>query len=99
MTDTQIAYEALRAEGFEVSDIFAKIDEFTEVLGRRMSAAIERSENRFGVFAGVREVLAETETDPMFVNSLLTGNISLAAEIKLRYVNLWHFFDGNAFTR
>jgi phosphoglycolate phosphatase len=94
MTDTQIAYEALRGEGFEVSDIFAKIDRFIEVLGRRMSAVIEESDDRFGVFAGVREVLSKTASDPLFINSLLTGNLSVAAEIKLRSVDLWHYFDG-----
>lgn len=92
MTDTQIAYEALKSEGFTVSDIVAELDDFIEILGAKMSAVIERSDNPYGVFDGVREILTKTEANPFFVNSLLTGNLSVAAQIKLRYVDLWHYF-------
>ena len=36
---------------------------------------------------------------PNFINALLTGNLSVAAEIKLRSVGLWQFFENapNAF--
>jgi hypothetical protein len=94
MTDTQIAYESLREEGFEVSDIFAKVDKFIEVLGLEMKRAISQFDNSYGVFSGVREVLNETAANPVFVNSLLTGNLSTVAEAKLRYVDLWHYFAG-----
>lgn len=94
MTDTQIAYEALKDKGFTVADIVAKIDKFIAVLGEKMADSIARIDNPYGVFGGVREILSETGKNPIFVNSLLTGNISVAAEIKLRSVDLWHFFDG-----
>lgn len=94
MTDTQIAYEALQDEGFTVADIVGKIDNFIAVLGEKMSVAIAKSDNPYGVFDGVREILTETEDHPIFVNSLLTGNMSVAAEIKLRSVDLWHYFEG-----
>lgn len=99
MTDTQIAYESLREEGFTVADIFAKVDKFIEVLGLEMKRAISQFEDPYGVFSGVREVLNETAANPVFVNSLLTGNLSTVAEGKLRYVDLWHYFVGkpNAF--
>jgi len=43
--------------------------------------------------------LTETDKNPHFINALLTGNLSVAAEIKLRSVELWHFFENapNAF--
>jgi phosphoglycolate phosphatase len=94
MTDTQIAYEALRHEGFEPADIFARIDEFIEVLGAEMSRVISEVDQPFAIFDGVREILTATQADPGLVNSLLTGNLSLPAEIKLRQVDLWHFFEG-----
>jgi phosphoglycolate phosphatase len=49
--------------------------------------------------AGAREILDETAKRPHFVNALLTGNLSVAAEIKLKSVGLWHYFQDapNAF--
>lgn len=93
MTDTQIAYESLKDEGFEVADIFTKLDEFIEVLGKEMRRVIAQFENPYGVFDGVREILAETKNNPIFVNSLLTGNLSTVAEAKLQNVKLWHYFE------
>lgn len=94
MTDTQIAFEALRDEGFEVAHIFAKLGDFIKVLGDEMRLKISRIDNPYGVFPGVREILNETHQNPHFVNSLLTGNLSTVAEAKLRYVELWDFFNG-----
>jgi phosphoglycolate phosphatase len=94
MTDPQIAFESLRHEGFQPSDIFAKIDEFVEVLGAEMSRSISASDNPYGLFNGVREILSAADSEFNFVNSLLTGNLSVSAEIKLRHVNIWHFFEG-----
>ncbi|HEX9962145.1 MAG TPA: HAD hydrolase-like protein [Pyrinomonadaceae bacterium] len=50
-------------------------------------------------FYAAREILAETEKNPRFINALLTGNLSVAAEIKLKSVGLWHYFENapNAF--
>lgn len=92
MTDTQIAFEALQNEGFDVADIFAKVEEFIAVLGSKMAYEISQKDNPYGVFDGVREILNETDRSPRFINSLLTGNLSATAEIKLRYVDLWHYF-------
>lgn len=94
MTDTQIAYESLQSEGFEVADIFAKLDDFIKTLKEEMSRAIAEKDNPYGVFDGVREILTETHNNSNFINSLLTGNLSVAAEIKLNQVDLWHYFDG-----
>ena len=93
MTDTQIAYEALRGEGFSVADIFARIDLLLEVFNEEMLRAIARADNPYDVFPGVREALAAVHEHPLLLNSLLTGNLSCAAEIKLRYVDLWRYFE------
>lgn len=95
MTDTQIAYEAIKSEGFEIADIFAKIDEFKEVLGAEMKRVTGKFDNPYGVFQGVREILTETQKNPAFINSLLTGNLSTVAEAKLQSVDLWDYFIGN----
>lgn len=98
MTDTQIAYEALQNEGFEVADIFAKLDEFIRVLGENMSRVIADNDNPYSVFQGVKEILNVTQSK-YFLSSLLTGNLSTTAQIKLQSVNLWDYFSDkqNAF--
>lgn len=93
MTDTQISYEALRDEGFTVEDIFAKKDELLAVFHEEMSRVLSRADNPYGVFPGVREALAATHDHPLMLNSLLTGNLSCAAEMKLRNVDLWKYFE------
>jgi phosphoglycolate phosphatase len=92
MTDTQIAYEALRGEGFSLADIYTRLDELLTVFEEEMSRVLAAADNPYGVFPGVREILAATHAHPLLVNSLLTGNLSCAAEIKLRYVDLWRYF-------
>jgi phosphoglycolate phosphatase-like HAD superfamily hydrolase len=93
MTDTQIAFEALRGEGFSVADIFARIDPLLRVFHEEMSRVIERDDNPYAIFPGVREALFATHGHPLFLNSLLTGNLSCAAEIKLRHIDLWKYFE------
>jgi phosphoglycolate phosphatase-like HAD superfamily hydrolase len=93
MTDTQISYEALQDEGFTVEDIFAKVDELKSVFHEEMSRVVARADNPYGVFPGVREALTAAHEHPLLLNSLLTGNLSCAAEIKLRNVNLWKYFE------
>lgn len=93
MTDTQIAYEALRGEGFSVDDIFARIDELLQVFGEEMSRVIARDDNPYAILPGVREALRATHDHPQFLNSLLTGNLSCAAESKLRHTGLWKYFE------
>ena len=98
-TDTQIIYEALRDEGFTIDRVFAEKNNLLELFKWEMAQVIERTKNPFRVLAGVREILAETDVDPRFCNALLTGNLSVAAEIKLRTTGLWSYFENqpNAF--
>jgi phosphoglycolate phosphatase-like HAD superfamily hydrolase len=93
MTDTQIAYESLRGEGFTVDDIFDKVDDLLIVFREEMTRVMGRADNPYSIFDGVREALDATHAHPLILNSLLTGNLSHAAEIKLRYVDLWQYFE------
>ena len=64
-----------------------------------MSRVVSQKNNPYKIFKGVREILDRTHEHQTFINSLLTGNLSVAAEIKLRYVDLWNYFENvpNAF--
>jgi phosphoglycolate phosphatase-like HAD superfamily hydrolase len=93
MTDTQIIYESLREEGFTPERIFAKKEILLEIFKSEMLAALEKGGEPYEVLSGVRKILDETAKNPRFVNALLTGNLSVAAEIKLKSVGLWHYFE------
>ena len=93
MTDTQIMYEALRDEGFEPEHIFARKDELLPAFQAEMKKVLAADGEPYETLKGVREILAETDKNPLFINALLTGNLSVAAEIKLTTVGLWHYFE------
>lgn len=99
MTDTQIMYEALRDEGFTPERIFAEKEKLLKIFREEMSRFVAANADGYIVLEGVREILAKTDGNLLFINSLLTGNLSVAAEIKLKTVGLWHYFAGsiNAF--
>jgi len=99
MTDTQIMYEALRNEGFAPEQIFAKKDELLRVFQVEMRKALSENSEPYEILPGVKDILNETANNPLFINALLTGNLSVAAEIKLRSVGLWQYFESapNAF--
>ena len=92
-TDSQIILKALESEGFTVTDVFSKLDEFTKVLLEEMNLYIQQNENVYEILPGVREVLETTSQNPRLLNSLLTGNLAVGAESKLRYIDLWHYFQ------
>ena len=52
-----------------------------------------KNENVYEILPGVREVLETTSQNPRLLNSLLTGNLAVGAESKLRYIDLWHYFQ------
>lgn len=93
MTDLQIAYEALAPEGVTVEEIYRKTDEFCLVLGEEIERVCAAEKGRFVALPGARELLQATTEHPLFVNSLLTGNVPLAARFKLAFVGLDGFFD------
>ncbi len=92
MTDTQIMFEALRGEGFTPEHIFERKDELLQVFQAEMKAVSAENGEPYETLKGVREILAETDENPDFINALLTGNLSVAAEIKLETVGLWDYF-------
>ncbi len=84
MTDTQIFYESLKDENFTPEQILAPIDKLLPIFKKAMSDVIGKTEKPYELKPGVREILAATAGNPGFLNALLTGNLSVAAEIKLR---------------
>lgn len=99
MTDTQIMFEALKSAGISPERIFERKTELLEVFRRKMLEVLDAGGEPYERLAGAEEILTETAQKPYFVNALLTGNLSVAAEIKLSNVGLWHFFQNapNAF--
>lgn len=99
MTDTQIMFEALKSEGFKFEQIFERKDELLKIFKSEMIKVLAVGGEPYETLPGAREILLETNKNPLFVNALLTGNLSVAAEIKLRTVGLWQFFENapNAF--
>lgn len=99
MTDTQIMYEALRGENFTPEQIFARKDDVLKIFREEMTTVLAQAGEPYESLAGVREILAATAKNSLFVNALLTGNLSVAAQLKLESVGLWHYFASapNAF--
>ncbi len=99
MTDTQIMFEALKDEGFSPEDILERKAEILEVFKPEMTRVLTEDGEPFEILAGVEEILAATDKNPIFINALLTGNLSVAAELKLRAVGIWDYFKDapNAF--
>lgn len=94
MTDTQIIYESLKDEGFSPEQILGAIEKLLPVFKRAMQDVIGKTETPYEIKPGVREILTATAGNPRFLNALLTGNLSVAAEIKLRHFDLWKYFEG-----
>ncbi|MDQ6788600.1 MAG: HAD hydrolase-like protein [Acidobacteriota bacterium] len=92
MTDTQIFYEALKDEGFTPEQILAPIKTLLPAFKKAMTKAIAKTKTPFEIKPGVREILEATSKNPHYLNALLTGNLSVAAEIKLEYFDLWKYF-------
>ncbi len=99
MTDTQIMYEALKNDGFKTEQIFERKNEILETFQREMIKVLSVGGEPYEMLKGADEILEETDKNPVFVNALLTGNLSVAAKIKLSNVGLWHYFENapNAF--
>ncbi|MDQ3322572.1 MAG: HAD family hydrolase [Acidobacteriota bacterium] len=93
MTDTQIFYESLRDEGFTPEQILGASDKLLPVFKRRMTEIIGKTETAYIIKTGARAILEATSKDSRFLNALLTGNLSVAAQIKLEYFDLWKYFE------
>ncbi len=93
MTDTQIFYESLRDEGFTPERILGAKEKLLPFFKKQMMEVIGKSETPYVIKPGVREILEATAIDSQFLNALLTGNLSVAAKIKLDYFGLWKYFE------
>jgi len=94
MTDTQIFYESLRDEGFTPEQILGANEKLLPIFEKRMKEVIGATETPYVMKPGVREILEATTKDSSFLNALLTGNLSVAAKIKLDSFGLWKYFEG-----
>lgn len=94
MTDTQIFYESLKDEGVTPAQILAPMEKLLKIFKKEMTDVIGKTETPYEIKPGVREILEATSKNPRFLNALLTGNLSAAAEIKLKYFDLWKYFAG-----
>lgn len=93
MTDTQIFYESLRDEGFTPEQILGATEKLLPVFKKRMTDVIGETATPYVIKPGVREILEATAKDSRFLNALLTGNLSVAAKIKLGSFGLWKYFE------
>ena len=50
-----------------------------------MSKVLSENGEPYEVLSGAKEILSETAKMPNFINALLTGNLSVAAEIKIAF--------------
>lgn len=92
MTDFQIAFEALQNAGFTVEQIREKIPMMLEVFPVEMRRILDGEDSHI-LLGGIKELLAATKADPRYINGLLTGNLTPAAQIKLEKVGIEDEFD------
>lgn len=93
MTDTQIFYESLRDEGFTPEQILRSAGRLLPVFKKQMTEVIGKTATPYAIKPGARRILEATSKDSRFLNALLTGNLSVAAKIKLDYFDLWKYFE------
>ena len=93
MTDLQIVAEALRDEGFTREQIRERLDDLRKRYMQELERATSKDNEFFSLLPGAREVLAATSEHPRYHNALLTGNIELAAHLKMKLFGLSGFFD------
>lgn len=93
MTDLQIVAEALRDEGFTPEDVHQRIDHLRVHYMEEMKRATGNGEEFFELLPGVRETLEAIASEPRYRSALLTGNIELAAYLKMDLMGLSEFFD------
>jgi phosphoglycolate phosphatase-like HAD superfamily hydrolase len=94
LTDYAIAEVALAGVGHATDE--ETVRRFLDVHGRQLPRYLHRRQGH--VMPGVREVLADLDSDPGATNLLLTGNTQAGAAAKLAHYRLDGFFhEGGAF--
>jgi phosphoglycolate phosphatase len=93
MTDLQIVAEALRDEGFTTEQIRARLDDLRTLYMLEMErVTTNEGAQPFYLLPGAREILEAARDHPRYASALLTGNLEVAAQLKMRLVGLSHFF-------
>lgn len=92
MTDLQIVEEALRGEGITRDDITSRREELLNCYMTQMRRATGNGQHLLEAMPGAREVLRRIDEHPRYLNALLTGNIELAADLKVKITGLAEFF-------
>jgi phosphoglycolate phosphatase len=92
MTDLQIVSEALRDEGFTAEQIRGRAAELVPIYLEELERLTD-SEEIYYALPGAREAVEAIGRSPRYLNSLLTGNVRPAAQLKLRLVGLADFFS------
>lgn len=93
MTDSQIVCEALKDEGISTEKVFSQFGNFTKILAEKMARYVSEQKESYRLLAGVKEILEAVSENPLFLNALLTGNFTGGAKIKLKYFDLWKYFE------
>lgn len=94
-TDHLIVAEALARAGI-AADAEA-LRRFRQAYYGFLAEEISHPGPRKGIMPGIRDLLDGLRADDRIFLSLLTGNYSGAAEIKLAYFDLWQYFRCGAF--
>jgi phosphoglycolate phosphatase-like HAD superfamily hydrolase len=92
MTDLQIVYEALSAEGISQKEILARAELLVSRLTEEARRVTGNGVKFFEVLPGVRETLEALANHPRYESALVTGNIKPMANLKMELVGLEQFF-------
>lgn len=95
-TDPQICYELLGSLGYQTAEISAILPGAFELYLRLLEEEIGKSK-RFGLHAGVVELIETLARDSSIYLGLLTGNIEKGARMKLAPFSLNGYFPFGAF--
>ena len=96
MTDQEIIIKVLKKNGLSEDEIKSKIDKCMEVMVEFMSFNKTIDNDEIAVLEGVRELLKELDKYNILMG-LVTGNLEPIAKIKLKKVNLYHYFKVGGF--
>jgi phosphoglycolate phosphatase-like HAD superfamily hydrolase len=96
-TDPVIAAELLAQAGATTTLDVALLARLERTLATRLADGIAAGTTTVEAVPGCRAVLERLATDPRFASAVLTGNLSGAADLKLRAAGLADFFTIGAF--
>ena len=92
-TDPQIAKEILLLAEVADADVDRHLPDVLRHLESELAAAADRIRESGYVLPGVEDLLPRLHDDPDVLQSVLTGNLSANAAVKLGAFHLEHWFD------